>query len=310
MGSGTRYLVDTGAAVSVFPGSQADTTELPSTSTLAAANGTPIETFGHRSIKLTVGRFTTEWPFLLARVTKPILWADFLHHSGFLVDVKHKRLVQADTWDMAPLQPAVGAHQVLHLQAPEDEYLGWIKASYPELLVPRFSEPTAKHGVVLQIPTTWVGQCFPQARLLPIRTSSPRPGLLLRIWPGQAWSADPKTVGPRHCTWCPREKGGGHTATSAASTDATGEDKYLVPHLQDFSAQLNGCRVFSKVHLIRGYHQIPVVVEDVHKTAVIMPFRTLRVPADPVQPQKRHPGFQAANGHSVPGPGFCFHLPG
>ena len=54
--------------------------------------------------------------------------------------------------------------------------------------------------------------------------------------------------------------------------EATDTDKYPIPHLQDFSAQLQGRTVFSKVDLVRGYHQISVAAEDVHKTAVITPF--------------------------------------
>ena len=54
--------------------------------------------------------------------------------------------------------------------------------------------------------------------------------------------------------------------------DITEADQYPVPHIQDFSAQLAGKRVFSKVDIIRGYHQIPVASEDVHKTAIITPF--------------------------------------
>ena len=49
-------------------------------------------------------------------------------------------------------------------------------------------------------------------------------------------------------------------------------DKYPVPHIQDFSAQLAGHKVFSKIDLILGYHQIPVASEDVHKSAIITLF--------------------------------------
>ena len=54
--------------------------------------------------------------------------------------------------------------------------------------------------------------------------------------------------------------------------DITEADQYPVPHIQDFSGQLQGTGVFSKIDLVRGYHQILVARSDVHKTAVITPF--------------------------------------
>ena len=166
-GSGAHFLVDTGAAVSVFPASGEDIESRPaSTSVLSAANCTPIETFSTRPIQLTVGRFSGSWPFILAQVTRPILGAEFLRSSGFLEEVRRKRLVQAESWDTAELQPSAGTHQVFHLQQPESETLAWIRASYTEILVPKFSEPMAKHWVVLQIPTTG-RPVFAKARRLP-----------------------------------------------------------------------------------------------------------------------------------------------
>ena len=49
-------------------------------------------------------------------------------------------------------------------------------------------------------------------------------------------------------------------------------DQYPVPHIQDLSAHLHGCKVFSKVDLICGYHQVPMHPDDIPKTAVITPF--------------------------------------
>ena len=42
--------------------------------------------------------------------------------------------------------------------------------------------------------------------------------------------------------------------------------------MQDLSNRLHGCKIFSKVDLIKGYHQIPVAAEDIPKTAIITPF--------------------------------------
>jgi hypothetical protein len=42
--------------------------------------------------------------------------------------------------------------------------------------------------------------------------------------------------------------------------------------MQDLSNGLHGCTVFSKIDLVKGYHQIPVAAEDIPKTAIITPF--------------------------------------
>jgi Reverse transcriptase (RNA-dependent DNA polymerase) len=52
----------------------------------------------------------------------------------------------------------------------------------------------------------------------------------------------------------------------------TKEDKYPLPNMGDLSSRLDGCRIFSKLDLQKGYLQVPVATRDIPKTAIITPF--------------------------------------
>ena len=54
----------------------------------------------------------------------------------------------------------------------------------------------------------------------------------------------------------------------------TTPDRYSIPLISDLTARLHGRRVFGKVDLVKGYHQIPVAEQDVPKTAITTPFGT------------------------------------
>ena len=54
--------------------------------------------------------------------------------------------------------------------------------------------------------------------------------------------------------------------------NVTVDDRYPLPHIQDFNTNLAGMVIFSKIDLIRGYHQILMTPDDIPKTAVITPF--------------------------------------
>ena len=72
-----RFLVDTGAEVSVLPPSPADRKHQDGFN-LLAVNGSGIATFGKRSLTLNLRlRRTFRWVFVIAEVHTPILGADF-----------------------------------------------------------------------------------------------------------------------------------------------------------------------------------------------------------------------------------------
>jgi hypothetical protein len=49
-------------------------------------------------------------------------------------------------------------------------------------------------------------------------------------------------------------------------------DRYLLPNMMDLSVNMDGCTVFSKINLVKAFHQVPIAPEDRQKTAVITPF--------------------------------------
>ena len=97
--SGTRFLVDTGAAVSVLP--YTGTRSCPTTTdgpALAGPDGASIKSWGkiYRTVSFGGRRFT-DVPFVRAAVNKPILGADFFSQHKLLVDTAGNRVLDAAT---------------------------------------------------------------------------------------------------------------------------------------------------------------------------------------------------------------------
>ena len=96
--SGVRFLVDTGAEVSVIPPSRTERKHSQQAFTLQAVNNTAITTYGYKSLTLDLGlRRTFCWIFIIADVQNPILGADFLRSYSLLVDMKHNKLLDSLT---------------------------------------------------------------------------------------------------------------------------------------------------------------------------------------------------------------------
>ena len=75
----------------------------------------------------------------MASVECPLLGADFLHHSGLLVDIKGKQLVNADTHTSIPLHVQWGK-SVMKLKTLGDSEDCFVRllTTFPELTTPVF----------------------------------------------------------------------------------------------------------------------------------------------------------------------------
>jgi hypothetical protein len=49
-------------------------------------------------------------------------------------------------------------------------------------------------------------------------------------------------------------------------------ERYPLPNMQSLNDRMAGCTVFSKIDLVKAYHQIPIAEEDIQKTAIATPF--------------------------------------
>ncbi|GFN96787.1 Pol polyprotein [Plakobranchus ocellatus] len=268
---GRSYLVDTGAEVSVYPASVQERKSQPPSSTLTAANGTSIHTWGKRKVFLAIGqKGQYQHEFYLADVTRPILGADFFIKHGLAIDLRGKRLLSIDNMSIL-LRETKSPLTLSGLGFPLKHEYDSLLQQFPELLTPHFHQCNNKHGMEDHIitqgpPTHSRARRLDQAKLSAAKAEFLQMedmGIIRRS--KSAWSSPLHMVPKADGNWRPC----GDYRRLNASTD---DDRYPLPHIQDFNNHLAGCKVFSKIDLIRGYLQIPMAPSSIPKTAVVTPF--------------------------------------
>jgi hypothetical protein len=98
------FLVDTGAAYSIFPYFSPGKQSGPR---LKDADGLHIPCWGERRLTLSFLGLLFVWPFLQAKVQFPIIGVDFLRHFKLLVDPAANRLVDTVSTQLLPTVSSV-----------------------------------------------------------------------------------------------------------------------------------------------------------------------------------------------------------
>ena len=300
---GTRWLIDSGALWSIVPPTPQQRASGPNAWKLQAANGSDIPCYGLTDRQVCIADREFDFTFIIADVRQPILGADFLdrfylapnHRDRCLIDLNNFDNDLND-WSRIPVGNRCNTHpnrvtNINFVDQKSDPFYQLLD-SYPTLITPSFTPKDVSHGVKHHIPTN----CHPiqsKARKLnPEKLEIAKKEFQKLVdlgvcYRGKSEWASPLMVAQKPCcspcTCAQNFPCGGWRVCGdyRRLNNATIDDKYPVKSLMDFTTNLHGKTIFSKVDLLKGYHQIPVAEGDIGKTAVITPFGLFIFPRCP-----------------------------
>lgn len=250
----------------------------PTAVRLTAANGQNIPCYGETSAEIAIKtlRRAFRWSFVVAETTYPLLGADFLSHFGILVDCKNCTIIDSST--NRKLQGKVTESSIQQISINNLDHVPTevkdLFQKHPSLLTPRTTDLTRTTSNVKHcIDTSDATPTYAKVRQLSVeKFEIAKKEFTALLQAGIIRQSKSPWTSPLHLV--PQETPGkfricGDYRTLNARTKP---DRYPIPHIHSVGSKLKDQTVFSKIDLLKAYHQIPMREEDIEKTAVITPF--------------------------------------
>ena len=265
----TCYLLDSGASISVIP-FQGKVKPIPFKA-LRAANGSIIETFGSKILEVDLGfGQNMQHEFILAKVSQPILGADFLIKYGIIIDMKRKRISLDDNSYFVEGQITstnIYAIEALHCEKARellDKYPGLTDYSTRRVAI----DPAYEHEII----TEGNAPHFKSRKLNPKMRKLTKDHFDKLLREGVVERSVSEYASPLHIV---PKKGGvdnyRFVGDYRALNDVTTKSRYPLPLIQDCVTELNGKTIFSSVDLRDAFHLLPIKKNSIEKTGLITP---------------------------------------